>query len=188
MFLIFNPHTTPTATPTRTQIYCKTVSYPRCPKAEVAFEPLNHLHWSTEKELVAGGQWQSRLPQQSLHTVCPLSPLTDTQVPHSLASLLLQDKMTSRIPLGILGFPLGACEHTLDVRISSSLACASSCVCLPTSNPSMHPPLMEQTKIVFWVRSGQRLAHKSHPGALSLGISWLQWARGPCLNLSKLQS
>lgn len=53
------------------------------------------------------------------------------------------------------------------------------------ASPLQTQAFMEQTKIVFWVRPSQRLAHKSHPGALSLGnVSvvfkhiCLQWDRG----------
>lgn len=156
-------------------------------------EPSPLKHWGKTR---GWGRQQSWLFQQPLHNACPLSPLTETQFPLSLASLLLQDKISPQHITSRMCCSSGCLyEHTLGFRISSSLACASSCVCLPTSNPSMQPPFMEQTKMVFCVRPGQRLAHKSHPGALSLGNgsvafkhSCLPWARGHCLNLPKLQS
>lgn len=88
-----------------------------------------------------------------------------------------------------------AYEHTPVFKVGSSLVCASSFMCFPTSNPRVHPPFTEQTKLVFWVRSSHRLAHKSHPGAVSwvnasVGFkhSCLWWGRGHWLNLSKLQN
>lgn len=62
--------------------------------------------------------------------MCPLSPLTETQVPLSLAPLLLQDKLfPSKYPAGCAA-PLCAYEHTLHLREAAlwlvpQAACAS---------------------------------------------------------------
>lgn len=137
-----------------------------------ATEPAPLKHWGR-----AGGcrQQQCGLLQQCLHTLHPLSLFLKHNT-HSLASLLLQDKLFPQQDVLFLWVPMS----TPLILGQAALACASSCVCFPTSNLSMHAPFMEQTKIVFWVRPDESLSHKHtlELWAWEMYHSCLQWAEG----------
>lgn len=138
-----------------------------------ATEPAPLKHWGR-----AGG-WQTATVRAAsavpAHTASSV-PLPETQ--YTLPGISAAAGQV--IPPAGCAVPLSPYEHTLDFRISSSGLCLKLCV-LPHFKPEHAcAQFMEQTKIVFWVRPGESLAHKHtlELWAWEMYHSCLQWAEG----------
>lgn len=190
MFLIFNPHTTPTATPGQlvTQIYHRTESYPRCPKAEScmwATEPAPLKHWGR-----AGG-WQTATVQAAsavpAHTASSV-PLPETQIHTPWYLCCCRTSYSpSMWPAGCAA-PLSPYEHTLGFRISALwLVPQAVCASPLQTRACMHHSWNRQKLYFGWDRvKGLLTNHTLELWAWEMYHNCLQWALFKFIQIAKL--
>lgn len=189
MFLIFNPHTTPTATPTRT---AGTTNLLQDWKLSKMFQGWSCI-WATEPSPLSPWDHPGSFSISS-HCVSsvPSHWNTSATVPGTSAAAgqAIPQQVSSR--MGCCSVCLWAHPSSWDKQLSG--LCLKLHV-LPHFKHKHASTIHGTDKNCIWVRPGQRFAHKSQPGALNLGNasvlfehSCCQWGWGHCWNLSKLQS